>query len=400
MTTKSEKRRTIGIDARFYGPLGKGLGRYTQEIVDNVIAINTDEAIDYVIFLSVENFDEFICPNTNVRKEFIKSRWYTLAEQFEVPYKWWRAKIDLMHFPHFNVPFIKTGVYVVTIHDLILTKFPTHRASTLHPLIYWLKDKAYRLIISSAVKNAKRIITVSEFTKLDLIEQFKADDKKIEVTYEGVANLAKGNDSLFVAKLDNKKTLALYNIHVPFLLYIGNAYPHKNLEGLILAFSKLHIKHPDLRLVFVGKEDYFYNRVKDFARTNNLWQKENLNSPVVFTGYVPDADLEALFQEASVYVFPSLYEGFGLPPLEAMAHNCPVASSNRASMPEILGEAADYFNPENKEEMINVIENILINENERQRLINLGSEQVKKYSWWECALATSKIYSKALSNLK
>ena len=400
MITKSEKRRTIGIDARFYGPLGKGLGRYTQEIVDNVIAINTDQEINYVIFLSVENFDEFICPNSNVRKELIKSRWYTLAEQFEVPYKWYRAKIDLMHFPHFNVPFIKTGAYVVTIHDLILTKFPTHRASTLHPLVYWLKDKAYRLIISSAVKNAKKIITVSEFTKLDLIEQFKAKDSKIEVTYEGVANLAKGNDSLFVAKLDNKKTLALYNIHVPFLLYIGNAYPHKNLEGLILTFSKLHTKHPDLRLVLVGKEDYFYNRVKDFARTNNLWQKENLNSPVVFTGYVPDADLEALFQEASVYVFPSLYEGFGLPPLEAMAHHCPVASSDRASMPEILGVAANYFDPENKDEMINVIENILINETERQRLISLGSEQVKKYSWWECALATSKIYNKILSNLK
>ena len=152
--------------------------------------------------------------------------------------------------------------------------------------------------------------------------------------------------------------------------------------------------------MLVGKEDYFYNRVKDFARTNNLWQKENLNSPVVFTGYVPDADLEALFQEASVYVFPSLYEGFGLPPLEAMAHHCPVASSDRASMPEILGVAANYFDPENKDEMINVIENILINETERQRLISLGSEQVKKYSWWECALATSKIYNKILSNLK
>lgn len=400
MDTQLEKRRTIGIDARFYGPLGKGLGRYTQEIVDNVIAINTDEPIDYVVFLSSENIDEFICPNEHVRKELIKSRWYTLAEQFEVPYKWYRAKIDLMHFPHFNVPFIKVGAYVVTIHDLILTKFPTHRASTLHPVIYWLKDKAYRLIISSAVKFAKKIITVSEFTKLDLIEQFKADTSKIEVTYEGVANLSKGNDSLFVAKLDNKKTLALYNIHGPFLLYIGNAYPHKNLEGLILAFAKLHTKHPDLRLVLVGKEDYFYNRVKDVAKTNNLWQKDNLNTPIVFTGYVPDADLEALFQEASVYVFPSFYEGFGLPPLEAMAHGCPVASSNKASMPEILGEAAMYFDPENKDEMIGVIEKILNDPAERERLIILGREQVKKYSWWECALATSKIHQRILSNLK
>ncbi len=394
------KRRTIGIDARFYGPLGKGLGRYTQEIVDNIIAITVDEPLNYIIFLSPENFDEFICSNENVHKELINSRWYTLAEQFEVPYKWWKNKIDLMHFPHFNVPFIKPGNYVVTIHDLILTKFPTHRASTLHPFVYWLKDKGYRLIISSAVKFAKKIITVSNFTKFDLIKQFKADGKKIEVTYEGVANLSKGNDSLFVAKLDNQKTLDFYNIHLPFLLYIGNAYPHKNLEGLISAFAKLHIKRKDLRLVFVGKEDYFYNRVKDFAKVNNLWQKENHNSPVVFTGYVPDADLEALFQEADAYIFPSLYEGFGLPPLEAMAHGCPVISSNRASMPEILGSAALYFNPEDKDEIIEKVEQILNNPTEKERFINLGYEQVKKYSWWECALATSKIYQKVLEKIK
>jgi len=395
-----EKRLIIGIDARFYGPLGKGLGRYTQEIVDNVIAINVDKPIDYVIFLSPENIDEFICPNPHVKKELIKSRWYTLAEQFEVPYKWRKAKIDLMHFPHFNVPLIKAGAYVVTIHDLILTKFPTSRASTLPPFVYWLKDKAYRLIISSAVRRAKKVITVSQFTKNDLIEQFKADDSKIEVTYEGIANLAKGNDSLFVAKLDNKKTLNLYNIHGPFLLYVGNAYPHKNLEGLIAVFLRLHNKRPDLRLVLVGKEDYFYNRVKEIARVNNLWQKENNNSPVVFTGYVSDINLEVLFQEAAVYVFPSLYEGFGLPPLEAMAHGCPVVSSNRASMPEILGQAAVYFDPENKEEMASVIENILDHPDKSQELIKRGYQQIKKYSWWECARRTSDIYNKVLARLK
>ncbi len=401
MNTKSEKRLIIGIDARFYGPLGKGLGRYTQEIVDNVIALDSKEHLfDYIIFLSPDNFDEFICPNNNVRKELIKSRWYTLSEQFEIPYKWWRAKVDLMHFPHFNVPLIKPGSYVVTIHDLILTKFPTHRASTLHPLVYWLKDKAYRLIIASAVSHAKKIITVSKFTKIDLIDQFRASADKIEITYEGVANLTKGNDSLFVTKLDNKKTLALYNVSGPFLLYVGNAYPHKNLDGLITAFSQLHGKRPDLRLVLVGKEDYFYNRIKEIAKSNNLWQKENRNSAIIFTGYVPDVDLEALFQEAAIYVFPSLYEGFGLPPLEAMAHGCPVASSNRASMPEVLGEAAIYFDPENKEEMAEVISSVLNDKSKREQLIALGYLQVKKYSWWECARITSQIYRYVLTRSK
>lgn len=392
MDTKVKKHRTIGIDARFYGPLGKGLGRYTQEIVDNVIALSNDDYLNFVIFLSPDNFDEFICPNSKVRKELIKSRWYSLAEQFELPYRWYQAKIDLMHFPHFNVPLVKMGPYIVTIHDLILTKFPTHRASTLHPIIYWLKDKAYRLIISSAVKYSCLIITVSNFTKNDLVKQFKVLADKIIVTYEGVANLSKGKDSLFVAKLDSKKTLEFYNIRCPFLLYVGNAYPHKNLEGLIQVFSKLHSSHPDLRLVLVGREDYFYNRVKEVARTNNLWQKENHNSPVVFTGYVPDIDLETLFQAASLYVFPSLYEGFGLPPLEAMAHGCPVVSSNQASMPEILGEAATYFNPFDKEDIIAKIEELINNKDERNKLIALGHKQIEKYSWLECSRKTYEIY--------
>lgn len=397
MNTVTKKSYTIGIDARLYGPLGKGLGRYTQEIVDNVIALNADNETKYVIFLSPDNFDEFICPSDKVRKELIVSRWYTIGEQFEVPYKWWRSGVDLMHFPHFNVPLFKLGSYVVTIHDLILTKFPTPRASKLNPLIYWLKNKAYRLIISSAAKMAKKIITVSEFTKRDLIEQFKVKEDIIEVTYEGVANLTKAKDSLFVSKLDNKTILSSYNIRVPFLLYIGNAYPHKNLEALIKAFAELHVKNPDLKLVMVGKEDYFYNRVKDFARSTNLWQKEDFNSPIIFTGYVPDVDLKILFKEASLYIFPSLYEGFGLPPLEAMAHDCPVVSSNRASMPEVLGGAALYFNPENKEEMISAIEKVLNNQAEKDRLITLGREQIKKYSWLDCALATSQIYYKILS---
>lgn len=396
MKRNSAPRRIIGVDARFYGPLGKGLGRYTQEVVDNVIKITQDQPVDYVIFLSPANFDEFVCPNENVRKELIKARWYSLAEQFEVPYKWRRAKIDLMHFPHFNVPLLKMGPYIVTIHDLILTKFPTVRATTKAPFIYWLKDKAYRLVIRSAIRRAKKVITVSEFTKRDLITQFKTSEDKIAVTYEGVANLTKGGDSLFVAKLDNQSTLELYNIRGPYLLYVGNAYPHKNLEGLVRVFAELRKEHPYLRLVLVGKEDFFYDRVRLYAQHLNLWQKDNHNTPVVFPGYVPDVDLEALFQEAALYVFPSLYEGFGLPPLEAMAYGCPVASSNCASMPEILGGAAAYFDPKNEEEMRTVISNLLNNQVAREELITLGKQHVKKYNWWECARLTAEIYQKVL----
>jgi glycosyltransferase involved in cell wall biosynthesis len=399
MNTK--KYRTIGIDARFYGPVGKGLGRYTQEVVDNVINIlSENEDIRFVIFLSIENYDIFECDGQRVKKVLIKSRWYTLAEQIEFPYRIWQEKVDLMHFPHFNVPALVTVPFIVTIHDLILTKFPTYRATTLHPLFYWFKDKAYRIVISLAVRRAKKIITVSEFTKNDLIEQFNVKASKILVTYEGVANLDKNDNSLFSMKLENEKILARYNISSPFLLYVGNAYPHKNLEGLINIFGKLKNSHPDLRLVLVGKEDYFYNRVQEFAQHHNFWQPSNHNSSVTFPGYIPDADLRVIFESARAYVFPSLYEGFGLPPLEAMAHGCPVVSSNRASMPEILGSAAIYFNPENEDEAVETINSVLTDNDKRQKMIELGYLQAKKYSWWECANATSQAYLGVLSKLK
>lgn len=394
----------IGIDARFYGPVGKGLGRYTQEVVDNIIKIvnakvETDNGIrlEFVIFLSPENFDEFICENDIIKKVKLNIRWYSWQEQIVMPFFIWREKLDIIHFPHFNVPLFTPGKFVVTIHDLILTHYPTLRATTLSPLIYRLKNLAYHLVIFNAVKRSKKIITVSEFTKKDLVQKFNVKSNKIVVTYEGVANLAKGYDLLFIAKLDKSETLNKYNIVNNFLLYVGNAYPHKNLEALLKIFPNLLVKIPNLRLVLVGKEDYFYNRVHEIAQNLNLWQKDNLNSPVIFPGYVPDGQLEILYKKASAYVFPSLYEGFGLPPLEAMARSCPVVSSNRASLPEVLGRAALYFDPENEADMTDKILQILSNNELREDLINKGLEQVKKYSWWQCANQTLAVYQQILN---
>ncbi len=393
----------IGIDARFYGPVGKGLGRYTQEVVDNIIKISGAEGstiFDYVIFLSPENYDEFITDSPNVKKVKLDISWYGLKEQILLPFYIWREHLDLMHFPHFNVPILTPVKFIVTIHDLILTHFPTVRATTLSPLKYKFKNIAYRLVIYNAIFRSCRIIAVSNFTKDDLIQQFKVRAGKISVTYEGVANLAKGRDSLFFAKLDSQETLELYNIPQKFLLYVGNAYPHKNLNFLLNIFSKLHKERPELCLVMVGKNDYFYSKIKDEASRLNLWQPNNSNNPVIFPGYVPDAQLEVLYQEASLYIFPSLYEGFGLPPLEAMARSCPVLSSDRSSLPEILGDAALYFDPENSSDVLNKIHLLLEDNNLRVDLINKGIFQAKKYNWWECANKTLEVYKQALRIIK
>ena len=389
----------IGIDARFYGPIGKGLGRYTQEVVDNIIKITdaaAGEVFEYIIFLSPANFDEFGADRPRVKKVKINCSWYSWKEQLLMPFYLGREKLDLIHFPHFNVPILTPGRFVVTIHDLILTHFPTVRATTHRPALYYLKNFAYRLVILIALKRAQKIITVSEFTKRDIIDKFRMKPERITVIYEGVANLTKGRDSLFVSKLDNREILAQYHLRQNFLLYVGNAYPHKNLEILLKVFSRLHGEYPDLRLVLVGKPDYFYERVRETARALNLWQKENINSPVIFPGYVPDAQLEILYLEARAYVFPSLYEGFGLPPLEAMAKGCPVLSSDRASLPEILGPAAVYFNPEDEADMIVKIKSVLTDKELRARLITDGLARAKKYNWWECARETLAVYQEAL----
>jgi len=389
MLNKKNKIK-IGIDARMYGPIGKGLGRYIQEVVDNVLKI--DRKNEYVIFLSKDNFDEFDFDSKRVKKVLADVRWYSLKEQIIMPYLIWKNKLDLMHFPHFNVPLFPSGRFVVTIHDLILTKFPTTRASTLGPLFYKIKNLFYKIVIYSAVKRAKKVIAVSNFTKNDIVEKFKIKEEKIVVTYEGVSNLAKGRDSLFVSKLDDRETLLGYNINKKFLLYVGNAYLHKNLDFLIDVFRDAHKKYPEIDLVLVGKEDYFYKRLKDKVGNDKLGKNNGLDKSVIFPGYVPDEKLEIMYQKALVYIFPSLYEGFGLPSLEAMAKGCPVLSSDQSSMPEILGDAAIYFNPYRKEDLLEKLDQVIGNKKIRGELKEKGEKLVKKYSWWECARETLEIY--------
>ena len=148
----------------------------------------------------------------------------------------------------------------------------------------------------------------------------------------------------------------------------------------------------NLRLVLVGKQDYFYKRLKQY--TKKIFG--NNDNSVIFAGYVPDKDLAVFYRRALAYVFPSFYEGFGLPPLEAMAQGCPVISSDQTSLPEVLGQAALYFNPYNKTEMRNKIEMVINDEDLRYQLKNRGLEQVKKYSWQECAKKTLEIYQSIL----
>ncbi len=373
----------IGIDARFYGPKQKGLGRYVQKLVENLEKV--DLSNQYIIFLRKENWPEYQPANPRFKKALADYQWYSLKEQILMPFKIRRSKVDLIHFPHFNLPIFCFKPFVVTIHDLVLKRFPTRRASTLGPFLYWLKNLAYRLVVFLAVKRAKKIIAVSNYTKKDILRYFRIKPEKIEVVYEGTPEL---RTRLKCKNLFSEKRFYISGASLcakPYLLYVGNAYPHKNLERLILAFAKLvKDKQMDCQLVLVGELDYFYRRLQEqFSSVKGLF----------FTDFVSDKELAALYQSASLYVFPSLGEGFGLPPLEAMTYGLPVVSSRAACLPEILGQAAVYFDPTDIEDMAEKIKQVLKDKRIREKLIDQGFRRIQEYSWSKMARETLEIYS-------
>lgn len=368
----------IGIDARFYGSIGKGLGRYTQKLIENLEKVDSENC--YFVFLRKENFDEYVPKNANFKKVLADYRWYTLSEQIAMPRLLNSYRLDLVHFPHFNVPVFYFGKFVITVHDLILVHFPTIRSSTLSPALYWFKFMAYKLVIQSALTRSSRIIAVSEFTKKDILKTYQTiSEAKVTVTYEGCENYRTSGAA------DEGKILQKYAILKPYLIYIGNVYPHKNPERLVLAFKKLKEHGTDLNLVFVGGDDYFYGRLKQFVAEQNI-------EGVVFSGFVPDGEMGVLLEQAFAYVRPSHYEGFELPPLEAMAKGVPVLSSKHECALEILGDSALYFDGNDVDDIATKIVQLQNDPQLAKVLIEKGYEQIKKYDWKKMAAQTLEIY--------
>ncbi|MCD6360718.1 MAG: glycosyltransferase family 4 protein [Armatimonadetes bacterium] len=184
------------------------------------------------------------------------------------------------------------------------------------------------------------------------------------------------------------KFLKNLGINKPYLLYVGSAYPHKNLERLLKAFERLAVEYfLDYQLVLVGKKDYFYKKLEEKVASNRF-----LVDRVVLIGYISDKELDILYQNAFLYIFPSLAEGFGLPPLEAMSHGLPVVSSNTTCLPEILGDAAEYFNPEDIDNMVEKVIEVLKSNKLRRKLGKLGRKRINNFNWARTAKQTQKIY--------
>ncbi len=375
----------IGIDARFYGSLGKGLGRYTEKLITYLEGLPEDTNT-YVIFLRRENFNEYEPVHSRFTKRVADYPWYGWAEQLLFPLLLWRERLDLIHFPHFNVPLFLWKPFIVTIHDLILLHFPTVKASELPPFLYWLKYLAYRLVIASAVGRARSIITVSDFTKRDIETIYPAAKGKVYTTLEAVDPYCYWLDPVaersFLRVLDLVAEDTSKAGTKRFVLYVGNAYPHKNLEFLLTVAPKFL----DIMFLCVGKEDYFY---RSFRERVLAAQVGNIR----FAGYVDDRSLGTLYRRASAYIFPSLYEGFGLPGLEAMNYGLPVVAARAGSLPEIYAEAALYFDPSDGDTCAEALRKALDGA-EGHKCRTLGFNRVARFSWEGMAVETLRLYNR------
>lgn len=368
----------IGIDARMLGPTvgGGGLGRYVEELVTQIA--QQDQQNRHVLFLKFPG-QRTPQPDDTAHMEevYTHTHWYTLKEQLHLPRIIERQKLDLIHFPHWNVPlWIKTP-FVVTIHDLILLEEPhSAKITTRHPLIFWIKRLGYRVVLWNAIVRSKAIIAVSEYTKSSILRFFpRVDSNKIHVVHEGLTDLT------------NKEDGTITPPPSPYFLYVGNAYPHKNLEALLHAFSFFHKAYPDVTLVLAGRDDVFYQRLK-----KELEEIDVHPDAVKFILGPSDNDLATLYRNATLYLFPSRSEGFGLPPLEAMSFGVPVAAAKRSSLPEILGDAALWFEPDDIESMVSIMEQAINDPALREELAQKGAEQIKRYTWADMASTILKIY--------
>ena len=365
----------IGIDCRLWNETG--VGRYIRALVSQLQKI--DHKNDYVLFLPKLEFNNITLSNQKWSKILADVSWHSWEEQFKMPNIYKFSKADLIHIPYFSVPIFIKQPYIVTIHDLTISHYATGKATTKPMPIYLIKRLAYNLILKQAVSKSNKILTVSNYVKNQLIREFNLNSRKVVVTYES----GELEDKLIPEKASNLPT--------NYCLYVGNAHPHKNLEKLLYAFAKVRKELPGFKLFLIGKDDYFYTRLKKYA------EKLQLTDGVFFINSISNSELPNWYNKATLLVFPSLSEGFGIPGLEAMNCNCPVVASNIPVFKEIYGDAAVYFNPNSIDDMALKIIQLLKNKQLLLDLIEKGKIQAKKYSWEKTATETLKVYENSLS---
>jgi glycosyltransferase involved in cell wall biosynthesis len=290
---------------------------------------------------------------------------------------------DVLHVPYlFYRPLFSPCPYVLTVHDLLAFFYPALNGNGFNRALHsWLTRRA--------LNSAAHIMAVSNFTCNELKRLYGIPGERIRVVYNAIDDrLSRGH-----ATLDERQTIAeRYQVHYPFLLYAGNIQPHKNIVRIIEAFSALkgelqkEEKLGDLKLIIIGDE---LSQHPDLRRTV---VRSGVQNDVRFLGFVPIDSLRIFYDVAKIFVFPSLYEGFGLPPLEAMAHGTPVVTSNVSSLPEVVGNAAVMVNPENVFEIMRALHRVLVDQPLRERMKERGYNQAQRFSWHKSAEQILDVY--------
>ncbi len=363
----------IAIDARKLRDYG--IGTYVRNVLKELA--RQDRANEYVLICHPDHRGMAADLGPNFQAAPDASRPYSVAEQFSVPLDLRRFKVDLLHEPHYVLPPFVPCPAVVTIHDCIHLRFPQYLPNKLAHVYA-------RTFLWIATHQADRIITVSEASKRDILQYFRIPPEKIEVIYNGI-------DERFWTpppEEEMDRVRQRYQLTDPFILYAGNIKPHKNLVRLIAAFDRLHREGFDtLKLLIIGDE------ISKYATLRRAVHRHKLHKHVRFLGFVSDHTLAALYRLAAVFVFPSLYEGFGLPPLEAMASGTPVVTSNVSSMPEVAGDAALLVDPCDEEAIAGGVRRALTDETLRADLRARGLARAREFSWSRAVERVREIYA-------
>lgn len=369
-------KQSIGIDCRLGGIAHAGIGRYIAELVKRVTKSTQD--IHWVLFCSsTEQAAELLEGRLqkNVSVILTPIRQYTLAEQLQLPAIFSAQNLDLLHVPHFNVPFGYRKKFVVTIHDLLWHEYKGMHVTTLNPLTYWPKYWAYRYIARNAIERAAHIFVPTETVKKTIHSYYPSIKGKITVTQEGI-----GSPLLEHA---SGKPLKRKKNH---LLYVGSLYPHKNVTVILQALERL----PNYTFEVVGARTAFLERVEKEVAARKL------QSRVVFRGRLTDAELAESYKTATALIQPSVSEGFGLTGLEALAFDTPVIASDIEIFHEVYQDAAIYFDFKSAESLILALGKL--NEPKLVQSLETAAQQVTaQYSWEKLASETLAGYQRVIS---
>jgi len=369
----------IGIDARSLS-VGGGVKVYSENLLNNFKNKNK------IILFGPKKYKDYLCNEIKIKND---SPFRIFYENILLPKKIKEKNISLFHGLKGVVPYFGNYKKIVTVHDL---NHYTHSENFNYlDIIYW------KIFFPIYIKKANKIIAISESTKKDLIKFLNVNPKKIVTIYEGF------NKKLFYKKdkesckkgvnnfLKNRNIQIKGFFNKKIILSVNTIQPNKNISSLIKSFDDLAKKNEDFILLIAGKKGWKYQEI---FKTYN---KSKYKPRIFFLDFVPDNILSDLYNTAEVFVYPSFYEGFGLPILEAQACGCPVVTSKISSMPEVAGKGVLLVNPYNTEEIGNAIFKIINDKKLRQEIIIKGFENIKRFSWEKCARETLKVYEEVLN---